>query len=121
MEDSVEKISSLKTSLESAYKEIAELKRGLVEKEGEAQELALSKEMAAKQALQEQLRELQEQVRNRIAVQQSLYLMFTSLGWSGFFSKPSNIVHCIVNCSSFPSKLHRLVDLVLVTYIIFVG
>lgn len=42
---------------------MAELKRGLMEKEGEAQEMALSKEMAAKQALQEQLREAQEQVR----------------------------------------------------------
>ena len=49
MEDANEKAASLKTSLESAYKEIAELKRGLVEKEGEAREMALSKEMAAKQ------------------------------------------------------------------------
>ncbi len=59
LEDSTEKIASLKTSLESAYREIAELKRGLVEKEGEAQEMALNKEMEAKQQLQEQLRQLQ--------------------------------------------------------------
>ena len=63
LEDGVEKVSGLKKSLEGAYKEIAELKRGLMEKEGEAQEMALSKEMAAKQALQEQLRELQDQSR----------------------------------------------------------
>lgn len=61
LEDATEKVASLKTSLESSYREIAELKRGLMEKEGEAQEMALSKEMAAKQALQEQLRDLQEQ------------------------------------------------------------
>ena len=51
LEDASEKATSLKTSLEAAYKEIAELKRGLVEKEGEAREMALSKEMAAKQVL----------------------------------------------------------------------
>ncbi len=66
----MEKVAALSRSLEAAYKEVAELKRGLLEKEGEAQELALSKEMAAKQALQEQLREVQEQSRRE---QQALY------------------------------------------------
>ena len=54
-------MAAMSRSLEAAYKEVAELKRGMLEKEGEAQELALSKEMAAKQALQDQLREVQEQ------------------------------------------------------------
>lgn len=62
-EDAAERASGLTRSLEAAYKEIADLKRGLLEKEGEAQEMALSKEMAAKQALQERLREVQEQSR----------------------------------------------------------
>ena len=60
-EDNSEKMAAMSRSLEAAYKEVAELKRGMLEKEGEAQELALSREMAAKQALQEQLREVQEQ------------------------------------------------------------
>jgi chromosome segregation ATPase len=76
LEDANEKIASLKTSLESAYKEMAELKRGLMEKEGEAQEMALSKEMAAKQALQEQLRQLQEQTRQE---KENLYLQIDEL------------------------------------------
>ena len=47
-------MAAMSRSLEAAYKEVAELKRGMLEKEGEAQELALSREMAAKQALQDQ-------------------------------------------------------------------
>ena len=76
LEDSLEKVASLKTSLESAYREIAELKRGLMEKEGEAQEIALSKEMAAKRALQEQLRELQEDTRKE---KENLFLQIDQL------------------------------------------
>jgi chromosome segregation ATPase len=75
-EDNAEKASGLSRSLEIAYKEVAELKRGLMEKEGEAQEMALSKEMSAKQALQEQLREVQEQGRKE---QQALYRQIDDL------------------------------------------
>ncbi len=71
LEDSTEKVGSLKTSLESAYREIAELKRGLVEKEGEAQEMALNKEMEARRQLQEQLRQTQE---NNARDKDALYL-----------------------------------------------
>ncbi|XP_059079993.1 LOW QUALITY PROTEIN: TATA element modulatory factor-like [Tigriopus californicus] len=76
LEDANEKVNGLKTSLEGAYREMAELKRGLLEKEGEAQEMALSREMAAKQALQEQLRELQDQSRTE---KDSLYRQIDEL------------------------------------------
>ncbi len=63
LEDANEKVNGLKLSLEGAYKEMAEMRRGLLEKEGEAQELALQKETSAKQALHDQLREQQEAAR----------------------------------------------------------
>ena len=54
----------LKLSLEGAYKEMADMKRELSEKENLAQEEALVKETQARQALQEQLREQQDQHRD---------------------------------------------------------
>ena len=66
LEDAHEKVNGLKLSLETTYKEMSELKRGLLEKEDQAQELALAKETEAKQALQDQLREQQEQSRLEI-------------------------------------------------------
>ena len=56
-------VNGLKLSLEGAYKEMADLKRELSEKENLAQEEALEKETQARQALQEQLREQQDQHR----------------------------------------------------------
>uniref|UniRef100_A0A0K2V582 Putative LOC100868131 [Apis florea] n=1 Tax=Lepeophtheirus salmonis TaxID=72036 RepID=A0A0K2V582_LEPSM len=60
VDEVTEKSDNLRSSLENSYKEIAELKRQMSEKEDAAHEVALSKEMAAKIALQEQLRDLQE-------------------------------------------------------------
>lgn len=64
LEDSNEKVNGLKLSLEGAYKEVAELRRGLLQKEGEAAEAALQKETEARQALQNQLREATEAARS---------------------------------------------------------
>ncbi|XP_040570586.1 TATA element modulatory factor isoform X1 [Lepeophtheirus salmonis] len=60
VDEVTEKSDNLRSSLENSYKEIAELKRQMSEKEDAAHEVALSKEMTAKIALQEQLRDLQE-------------------------------------------------------------
>ncbi len=63
LEDAQEKTAGLRLSLESAYREIAELKRGLLEKQDEAKELALAKETEAKVKIQEQLRKATEEAR----------------------------------------------------------
>lgn len=55
LEDSTEKVLGLRTSLESAYREMAEMKRKLEEAAGEAVAEALSKEVAAKTEAVEQL------------------------------------------------------------------
>ena len=56
-------VNGLKLSLEGAYREMEQLRKSLSEKEDLAQEEALIKETQARQALQEQLREQQDQHR----------------------------------------------------------
>jgi len=55
LEDSTEKVLGLRTSLESAYREMAEMKRKLEDAAGEAVAEALSKEVSAKTEAIEQL------------------------------------------------------------------
>ena len=47
----------MRLSLETAYKEMGELKRGLMEKEDEAREAQLQKEVEAREKLERQARE----------------------------------------------------------------
>ncbi len=56
-EDAHDKANGLRLSLETAYKEMGELKRGLMEKEDEAREAQLQKEVEAREKLERQARE----------------------------------------------------------------
>ena len=57
LEDAHDKANGLRLSLETAYKEMGELKRGLMEKEDEAREAQLQKEVEAREKIERQARE----------------------------------------------------------------
>jgi hypothetical protein len=57
LEDAHEKANGLRLSLETAYKEMGEIKRGLMEKEDEAREAQLQREIDAREKLERQARE----------------------------------------------------------------
>lgn len=63
LEDAQEKQRSMKSAMESAYKELAELHRRNAEKDSQAQEAALSAEMSAKEELRIALEKLQHESR----------------------------------------------------------
>ena len=60
LEDATDQASALRLSLETAYKEIAGLKRGISERDDEAKEEELLKEQKVKKELQEELRRCRE-------------------------------------------------------------
>ncbi|XP_013402837.1 TATA element modulatory factor isoform X2 [Lingula anatina] len=63
LEDAAEKNRSLQSILDSSYKEIVELKKANIAKESQAQELALSTEMQAKEELRLNLEKQQQQAK----------------------------------------------------------
>ncbi|XP_067127361.1 TATA element modulatory factor [Centruroides vittatus] len=66
LDNSMETVNSLKKSLDNSYKEIIELQKASAEKESQAQEMALSTEIAAKEELQQALEHVRkESVRER--------------------------------------------------------
>jgi hypothetical protein len=81
LEDAHEKADGLRLSLESAYKEMTELKRGLMEKEDAAREEQLQREIEARERLERQARE--DQVRSLLRL----------VCFSGFDKRLSRI-HC---------------------------
>lgn len=61
LDSSMETASSLKKSLDNSYKEIMELQKSNAERESQAQEIALSSEIAAKEELQRALQHVREE------------------------------------------------------------
>ena len=57
LEDAQEKANGLRLSLESAYREMTELKRTLVEQEDAAKEVQIQKEIEAREKVERQSRE----------------------------------------------------------------
>ena len=80
LEDNVEKVLGLRSSLEAAYKEMAEMKRKLEEAAGEAAAAALSKEISLRE---EAVRSLTEERRGwgteRVRLEQQIESLQTSL------------------------------------------
>ena len=57
LEDAHDKANGLRLSLETAYKEMGELKRGLMEKDDEAREAQLEKEVESREKIERQARD----------------------------------------------------------------
>ena len=76
LEDNVEKVLGLRSSLEGAYKEMAEMKRKLEEAAGEAAAAALSKEVSLRE---EAVGKLDEERRSWNSQKQRLELQIVNL------------------------------------------
>ena len=57
LEDAHEKVNGLRLSLETAYREMGEVKRGLLEQEDAAKEAQIQKEIEAREKVERQARE----------------------------------------------------------------